>query len=110
MKQVLRVFRVLPKRWRKLVPLVQLIYNQAPAASLNGLPPVQVMTGLAVMSPLDSIAVRGRIEPTTLAAVLQLRQLLQAALDGMHQETALVAETKRWRGRASRTTSEIAVK
>jgi hypothetical protein len=116
MKQVLRVFRVLlsewkmeSKRWRELVPLVQLIYNQAPAASLKGLAPVQVMKGLAVMSPLDSIAVLGRIEPTTLAAVLQLRKLefekLQAALDGMHQETAIVAETKRRQGRASRTTS-----
>jgi hypothetical protein len=115
-KQVLRVFRVLlsewkmePKRWRELVPMVQLIYNQAPAASLNGLAPVQVMTGLAVMSPLDSIAVFGRIKRTTLAAVLQLRKLefekLQAALDGMHQETASVAETKRRRGQASRNTS-----
>jgi hypothetical protein len=116
MKQVLGVFRVLlsewkmePKRWRELVPLVQLIYKQAPAASLKGLAPVQMMTGLAVMSPLDPIAVPGRIEPTTLAAVLQLRKLefakLQTALDGMHQETAIVAETKRRRGRASRTTS-----
>ncbi len=65
--------------------------------------------GFAVMSPLDSIAVPGRIEPTTLAAVLQLRKLefekLQAALDGMHQETAMVAETKRRRGRASRNLS-----
>jgi hypothetical protein len=70
MKQVLRVFRVLlsewkmePKMWRELVPLVQLIYNQAPAASLNGQAPVQVMMGLTVMSPLDFIAVPGRIEP-----------------------------------------------
>jgi hypothetical protein len=88
---------------------VQLIYNQAPAASLNGLVPEHVMTGLAVMLPLDSIAVLGRIEPTTSAAVLQLRKLefekLQAALDGMHQETVIVAETKRRRGRASRNTS-----
>jgi hypothetical protein len=103
MKQVLRVFRVLlsewkmeSKRWREFMPLVQLIYNQAPAASLNGLVPVQVMTGLTVMSA-DSIAVPGQIEPTTLAAVLQYRKLefekLQVALDGMHQETAIVAET-----------------
>ncbi len=40
-----------------MVHQVQLIYNQAKAASLNGLARVQVMTGLAVMSHLDSIAV-----------------------------------------------------
>jgi hypothetical protein len=79
------------------------------AASLNGQAPVQVMTGLAAMSPLDAIAVPGRIEPTTLEEVLKMRKLefekLQAALDGVHQETAIVAQKKRRRGRASRTTS-----
>jgi hypothetical protein len=59
-----------PNRWRELVPLVELIYNKAPAASLNGLAHVPVMTGLAVMSPLDSIAVPGRLGPITLEAVL----------------------------------------
>jgi hypothetical protein len=67
------------------------------------------MKGFTVMSLLDSIAVPGRIEPTTLAAVLQLRKLefekFQVALDGMHQVTAIVAETKRRRGRTSRNTS-----
>jgi hypothetical protein len=98
-----------PKRRRESVPLVQLIYNQAPAASLNGLAPVHAMTGLAAMSPLDSIAVPGRIEPTTLEEVLQMRSLefenLQAVLDCVHPETAIVAQKKRRRGRASRTTS-----
>jgi hypothetical protein len=106
---MLSEWKMKPKRWRELLPLVQLIYNQARAASLNGLAPVQVLTGLAVMSHLDSSAVPGRIEPTSLAVVLQLRTLefkkLQVALDGMHQDTAIVAETKRRRGRANRTTS-----
>jgi hypothetical protein len=66
---VLRVFWVLLLEWKmepKRLHELLLIYNQAPAASLNGLAPVQVMTGRAEMSPLDSIAVPGRIEPTAL--------------------------------------------
>jgi hypothetical protein len=111
MKQVLRVFRVLlsewkmeQQRWRELVPLVQLIYNQSPAASLDGEAPVRVMTGLAAMSPLDPVAVPQGMARTTLEDVLRIRKLefanLQAALDDLHQATAAAASTKRGRGRA----------
>jgi hypothetical protein len=58
-------WRMEPMRWREVALLVQLIYNRAPATSLNGLALVTVMTGLAAMPPLDPLAFSGTLGKTT---------------------------------------------
>ena len=105
-------WRMDPARWRELVPLVQMVYNQAPAPSLGNIPPVKVMTGIEPMSPLALLQQPGSAEPITMEALMDIKKLefakFQAALAELHSEAAQAADKKRAASRARNSKAQMA--
>ncbi|KAF0774600.1 hypothetical protein AaE_001700 [Aphanomyces astaci] len=110
MRHLLRLFRACLSEWQMATTqwpeihlVIMLIMNQLPSPSLGGIAPVTAMSGRPAMSPIDTIALPGRLKTATLVEVESAQRAYvdeaRKALDGMHKEMAATNAKKRERAR-----------
>ena len=87
MRALLSEYRLLPRQWNSLRPLVQMSLNHTLVTSLGNRAPVTVFTGLPASNPLDV----GFLPPKTLSNVrltadqlVALTENLRTSLQSMH--------------------------
>jgi transposase InsO family protein len=105
-RECLRTFRVLlgenrmgKEKWPYLVAPVQIILNQSPSARLGGVSPLEVMTGMPPVHPLDTVALFDadelQVGELSVEAVHKHLTQVRAAFESMHAGAAEAGAKRR---------------
>jgi transposase InsO family protein len=105
-RDILQVLRVLlmelrldTRNWVHLLPLIQANLNHSPVASLDGLAPIELFTGLSAGSALDAVVIPSerlpRHVPEDTAELQESLAALRTSLEGMHERVNKLREQRR---------------
>jgi transposase InsO family protein len=97
-RALLSEFRILPREWVRLKPLVQMSLNHTAVPSLGNLAPVTVFTGLPASNPLDIVSLAPVVPASTRVTpnkIGECTENLRNSLQNMHKEIGKIGNTTR---------------